>query len=66
MMASMKLNQMRAEPSGLENPRVVREEPLNSKEWATVPEPMPQKMKVKATVTDSIHTRGRLTKATGA
>ena len=65
MMASMKLNQVRAVPSGLEKPRVVREEPLSSKEWAMLPDPMPQKMKVKATATDNIHTRGRVTKATG-
>ena len=65
MMASTKVIQVRRLPSGAANPSVVTEDPLMSNEWVRVPESTPQKMKVKPTMTDSIHTRGRLTRATG-
>ncbi len=65
-MASMKAIQMRPVPFGLENPSVVREEPLISNAFWTVREPVPQNTKVKATTIRSIQTSGRLTSATGA
>ena len=57
---------MRLVPSGLENPRVVSEEPLISKAFWTVRLPVPQNTKVKATTMRSIHISGRLTRETGA
>ena len=66
MVASMKASQMRLVPSGLENPRVVSEEPLISNAFCQVRLAVPQNTKVKATTIRSIHTSGRLTRETGA
>ena len=65
-MASMKVTQVRPPPVGAANPRVVTDEPLISNERVHVPEPNPQKMREKAKMIEIIHTRGRLTRATGA
>ena len=65
-MASTKVTQTWPPPWGAANPKVVSEEPLTSKERSMVPALMPQKMKVKPTVTVNIHTSGRLTSETGA
>ena len=67
MVASTKVSQIRAVPSGSAKPRVNRDDPLISNERCAVSWlEMPQKMKEKPKVTESIHTRGRLTRATGA
>ena len=66
MVASTKVSQMRAVPSGSAKPRVNRDDPLISKDRWAVSWLMDQKMKEKPKVTVSIHTRGRLTRATGA
>ena len=66
MMASTKLIQVRRLPEGAENPSVVTDEPLTSNDFCHVPAPVPQKMRVKPMMTVSIHTRGRVTRATGA
>ncbi len=66
MVASMNASQIRAVPLGSANPSVVSDEPLISKDRCQVIDPVPQKMNVKATTMDSIHTSGRLTSATGA
>ena len=65
IVASMNASQIRVVVSGSANPSVVSDEPLISKARWTVSDPVPQKMKVKATTISSIHTSGRLTSATG-
>ena len=65
MMASMKDVQLWTPPCGAANPSVVTDEPLISKECSSVPASMPQNRSVKPMITVSIHTRGRLTSATG-
>ena len=62
----MNASQIRVVVSGSANPSVVSDEPLISKARWTVSDPVPQKMKLKATTISSIHTSGRLTSATGA
>ena len=66
IVASTMAIQMRPVPFGLENPRVVREEPLISNAFCTDREPVPQNTNVKETTISSIQTNGRLTSATGA
>src|SRR6185437_10373431 len=66
MVASMNASQIRAVVSGSAKPSVVNEEPLISKARCQASDPVPQKMKVKATTMSSIQTNGRLTSATGA
>ena len=66
IVASTKVSQMRAPPSGSAKPSVNSDDPLTSKEWVTEPVLIPQKMIEKPTVTVSIHTNGRLTRAIGA
>src|SRR5664280_3826760 len=66
MIASTKVIHVRALPVGAEKPSVVTDEPLISNECCHVPESVPQKMRPNPMMTDSIHTSGRLTSATGA
>ena len=66
MVASTKVSQMRTVPSGSAKPRVNRDEPLISKARWAESWLIDQKMKEKPKVTESIHTSGRLTSATGA
>ena len=65
MMASMKASHVSGPPTGAANPRVVTDDPLISNDRSTVPASLAQKMKVNPTMTESIHTSGRLTRATG-
>ncbi len=65
MMASTNVIHVRTLPWGAANPSVVTDDPLMSNEWVSAPESTPQKMNVNPTITDSIHTIGRLTRATG-
>ena len=66
MVASTKVSQIRAVPSGSANPRVNSDDPLISKERWALSWLMAQKTNEKPKVTESIQTRGRLTSATGA
>ncbi len=65
-MASTKVSQIRAVPSGSAKPSVNSEDPLISKARWTVSWLIAQKRKENPKVTDSIHTSGRLTSETGA